>query len=108
MSDQANRSEPTPVDHEAPQAGASEMRLRPDRPPVTRLSRKVLLGIGGVAAVGIAGALFFALRPQPHQSPPELFSGATRKPPEGLSKLPRDYAGPNTTPRLGPPLPSDL
>jgi type IV secretory pathway VirB10-like protein len=108
MNDQANRPESTPDDHEAPQAGASEMRLRPDRPPVTRLSRKVLLGLGGVAAVGIAGALFFALRPQLHQSPPELFSGATRKPPEGLSKLPRDYAGPKTTPTLGPPLPGDL
>jgi type IV secretory pathway VirB10-like protein len=108
MSDQANRPEPTPGEDEAPLAGATEMRIRPDRPPVTRLSRKVLLGLSGVAAVGIAGVLFFALRPQSHQSPPELFSGATRKPPEALSKLPRDYAGPKTTPRLGPPLPGDL
>jgi hypothetical protein len=43
---------------------AQEMRLRPSRAPVTRLSRKVLLGLDTVAAVGIGGALFFALRPQ--------------------------------------------
>src|SRR5437773_2058665 len=108
MSDQAKRTEPTPGDHE-PQASASEMRLRPDRPPVTKLSRKVLLSLGGVAAISIAGALFFALRPQPNQPAPELFNGGTRKPPEGLSKLPRDYAGvAQRTPRLGPPLPGDL
>jgi len=41
-----------------------EMRLRPTRPPVTRLSRKVLIGLGSVAAAGIATALFLALRPQ--------------------------------------------
>ena len=42
---------------------ATEMRLRTLRPPVTRLSRKVLLGLGIVAAVGICGALFVALQP---------------------------------------------
>jgi type IV secretion system protein VirB10 len=109
MSDQANRPEPAPDDHESPQADASEMRLRPDRPPVTRLSRKVLLGLGSVVAVGVAGALFFALRSHPHQPAPELYSGGTRKLPEGLSTLPRDYAGVAPgAPRLGPPLPGDL
>lgn len=108
MSDHASYPQPAPGDHQAPQAEVAEMRLRPDRPPVTRLSRKVLLGLGGLAAVGIAGALFFAMRPQSHLTAPEMFSGATRKPPEGLSKLPRDYAGPQTPPRLGPPLPGDL
>jgi hypothetical protein len=43
---------------------AQEMRLRPSRAPVTRLSRKVLLGLGTVAAVGIGAALVVTLRPQ--------------------------------------------
>ena len=35
---------------------AEEMRLRAKRPPVTRLSRKVLLGVGAAAAIGVGGA----------------------------------------------------
>jgi hypothetical protein len=46
-----------------PAQAPAEMRLRTTRPPVTRLSRKVLLGLGIVAAVGIGGALFLALQP---------------------------------------------
>ena len=45
----------------------AEIRLRPSRPPVTRLSRKVLLGLGIVAAGGVAAALLFAL--EPHRAP---------------------------------------
>ncbi len=87
----------------------SEMRLRSDRTPVTRLSRKVLLGLGGVAAVAIAGALFFALRPHESGGGSELYNTANRSTPEGLSVLPRDYTGlPHAAPRLGPPLPGDL
>jgi type IV secretion system protein VirB10 len=84
------------------------MRLRSDRPPVTRLSRKVLLGLGGVAAIGIAGALFFALRPQGQNGSSELYNTANRSTPEGLSVLPHDYTGLPHTPKLGPPLPGDL
>ncbi len=42
---------------------AAPMRLRADAPRVTRLSRKVLAGIGVVASLGIGGALIYALRP---------------------------------------------
>ncbi len=42
---------------------AAEFRLRPERPRVTRLSGRVLAGLGAVSAVVIAGALLFALRP---------------------------------------------
>lgn len=94
---------------EQEQARPSEMRLRSDRPAVTRLSRKVLLGLGGVAAVAIAGALFFALRPHDTGGGSELYNTANRSTPEGLSFLPRDYTGlPHAAPRLGPPLPGDL
>jgi type IV secretory pathway VirB10-like protein len=96
-------------EHEPAPARPSDMRLRSDRAPVTRLSRKVLLGLGGVAAVGIAGALFFALRPHESTGGSELYNTANRSTPEGLSVLPRDYTGlPHAAPRLGPPLPGDL
>jgi len=96
-------------EHASAQARPSEMRLRSERAPVTRLSRKVLLGIGGAAAVGIAGALFFALRPHESGGGSELYNTANRSTPEGLSVLPRDYTGlPHAAPRLGPPLPGDL
>ncbi|MBS0276047.1 MAG: TrbI/VirB10 family protein [Proteobacteria bacterium] len=96
-------------EHEPVKARPSDMRLRSDRAPVTRLSRKVLLGLGGVAAVGIAGALFFALRPHESGGGSELYNTANRSTPDGLSVLPRDYSGlPHAAPRLGPPLPGDL
>jgi type IV secretion system protein TrbI len=86
-----------------------EMRLRPSRAPVTRLSRKVLLGLGTVAAVGIGGALFLALRPQHQTAGSELYNTSNRTTPDGLANLPRDYAGlPKPVPQLGPPLPGDL
>jgi type IV secretion system protein VirB10 len=53
-----------PPPHESGQRPPSEMRLRSARPPVTRLSRKVLIGLGAIAALGIGGALFLALEPQ--------------------------------------------
>lgn len=86
-----------------------EMRLRSSRPPVTRLSRKVLLGLGTAAAIGIGGALFFALKPQHQTGGSELYNTNNRNTPDGLANLPRDYTGlPKPVPQLGPPLPGDL
>ena len=86
-----------------------EMRLRSSRAPVTRLSRKVLLGLGTVAAIGIGGALFLALRPQHQTTGSELYNTSNRMTPDGLANLPRDYTGlPKAAPQLGPPLPGDL
>ena len=95
--------------HEAARA-PTEMRLRATRPPVTRLSRKVLLGFGIVAAVGIGGALFVALQPNRETKPSsELYNTTSRATPGGLANLPRDYSGlPRVAPQLGPPLPGDL
>jgi type IV secretion system protein TrbI len=87
----------------------AEMRLRPSRPPVTRLSRKVLLGLGIAAAAGIAAALFVALEPHRQTTGSEPYNTSSRSTPEGLNSLPRDYTGlPKNVPRLGPPLPGDL
>ena len=76
---------------------------------MTRLSRKVLLGLGTVAAIGIGGALFLALRPQHQTAGSELYNTSNRTTPDGLANLPRDYTGlPKAVPQLGPPLPGDL
>ncbi len=84
---------------------AAPMRLRPEAPRVTRLSRKVLIGLGVVASVGIGGALIYALQVRHGGSGgEELYSTGNRPPADGLAGLPRDYTGPV----LGPPLPGDL
>jgi type IV secretion system protein VirB10 len=82
------------------------MRLRAEPPRVTRLSRKVLAGLGIAAGVGIGGALIYALQTQhSNKLGEELYSTDNRSTPDGLASLPKDYAG---VPRLGPPLPGDL
>ena len=83
------------------------MRVR--RAPVMRLSRKVLLGLGAAAALGIGGALFLALKPQHRTASSELYDTNNRNTPDGLATLPKDYTGlPKSIPQLGPPLPGDL
>ncbi|MBB2202262.1 TrbI/VirB10 family protein [Gluconacetobacter tumulisoli] len=84
---------------------SGEMRLRTTRPPVTRLSRKVILCLSVVAVTGVGGALYLALRPVPPKSNAELYNAGGRTTPDGLANLPGDYSHP---PRLGPPLPGDL
>jgi type IV secretion system protein TrbI len=86
-----------------------EMRLRSRRAPVTRLSRKVLLGLGAASAFGIGSALFLALKPQQRAASSELYNTDNRNTPNGLASLPKDYTGlPKSAPQLGPPLPGDL
>ncbi len=82
------------------------MRLRAEAPGVTRLSRKVLAGIGLAASVGLGGALIYALQTRNDGGPTEeLYSTENRSTADGLAGLPRDYSN---VPRLGPPLPGDL
>jgi type IV secretion system protein VirB10 len=84
---------------------AAPMRLRAEPPRVTRLSRKVLAGVGAVALLGIGGALIYAL--QTRDAGPgggELYSTDNRPTADGLAGLPHDYTGPV----LGPALPGDL
>jgi type IV secretion system protein VirB10 len=86
-----------------------QMRLRPGRAPVTRLSRKVIVVLAFILAIAIAAALFFALRSGRQIERAELYGIDNRMTPDGLSNLPRDYAGlPKNVPPLGPPLPGDL
>jgi type IV secretion system protein TrbI len=97
----------------------AELRLRPERPPVTRLSRRVLIGLAAVVAITVSSTLIWALY-QGQRKPTggtELYNTENKPTPDGLTTLPRDYTGlprnslPPTragVPPLGPPLPGDL
>lgn len=107
-----NRTEPAGLtdDSAVPLTGTTDdatqsMRLRAETPRVTRLSRKVLAGLGVVTALGVGGVSIYAL--QTREAGPggeELYSVDNRSTADGLAGLPRDYTGPV----LGPPLPGDL
>jgi type IV secretory pathway VirB10-like protein len=89
----------------------AELRLRPERPAVMRLSRKVLVGLAALSAIAVASALIFALY-QGQRKPTgggELYNTENKPTPDGLTALPRDYSSlPRNVPTLGPPLPGDL
>jgi type IV secretion system protein TrbI len=90
---------------------AASMRLRADRPRVTRLSRKVLAGGAAIGSLAICGAVLWALQNnRSHTSAPsELYTTDHHNVADGLTGLPRDYAGvPRQAPPLGPALPGDL
>lgn len=88
---------------------AKAMRLRAPAPVVTRLSRKVLIGLGAVSVAALAGALAWGLSAKSGRSAPQEVYAVGGQPPERLSALPKDYAGHATdVPPLGPPLPGDL
>ncbi len=104
MSNIGDREDGVPLEA-TPADTAEPMRLRGNPPRVTRLSRRVLAGLGLVAALGVGGALIFALQtPENGAGGEELYSTENRNTADGLNELPRDYTGPV----LGPPLPGDL
>ena len=97
--------EPT-EDNARPLTGepVAPMRLRPEPPHITRLSRKVLAGLGLAASVGVGGALIYALQTRHGgEQGQELISTDNRTTPDGLAGLPKDYSG---VPKLGPPAPA--
>ncbi len=57
MTDEPEEQAPAPAPVVPP-----DLRLRGERPRVTRLSRKVLITLGAVSALAIAGALGYALQ----------------------------------------------
>ncbi len=107
MSDEAGPPPDPPRDE---RAIAQELRLRPERPRVTRLSRKVLISLGAVGSVAVLGATIWALQPNRRSGAgAELYSTDNKTTADGLANLPRDYTGlPRNVPPLGPPLPGDL
>ena len=95
----------------APEVIAQALRLRPERPRVTRLSRKMLASATALALVLVSGAVLWALQNNQKRgpAPEELYTTDHHNVADGLGGLPKDYAGiPRDVPRLGPPLPGDL
>jgi type IV secretion system protein TrbI len=87
------------------------LRLGAERPRITRLSRKVLAGGTALALLLISGAVLWALRSNhPHNpAPDELYSTDHHNVADGLTTLPKDYAGiARKVPPLGTPSPNDL
>ena len=92
-------------------ARSASMRLRAEHPRVTRLSRKVLAGGAAIGLIAIFGAIFWALQNNRSRTtaPSELYTTDHHNVADGLTGLPRDYAGiPRQAPPLGPALPGDL
>ena len=88
---------------------AVELRLQPEWPRVTRLSRKVLIGLAGVAAIAVSSSLIWALYQGRGRAPAtELYNTENKTTPEGLSSLPRDYTVPPNVPVIGSPLRGDF
>lgn len=89
---------------------AAELRLRPERPPVTRLSRRVLITLSAISTTAIFGLTFFALQQRGRTGlAPELYNTEAKTTADGLAGLAHDYTGlPRIVPKLGPPLPGDL
>lgn len=87
-------------------------RLRAEHPRVTRLSRKVLAGGSAVALLVICGAVLWSLQNNRsrNQAADELYSTEHHNIADGITTLPKDYAGVarQAIPQLGPPLPGDL
>ena len=98
-------------EHDHASEPVASMRLRGERPRVTRLSRKVLAGAAALGLVAISGAVLWALQNNRSRSttPAELYTTDHHNVADGLTGLPRDYAGvPRQAPPLGPALPGDL
>jgi len=72
---------------------ASSLRLRPERPPVTRLSRKVLAGGTALALVLTSGAVLWAL--QQNRTRFTLFANDGRKMADGAKKAGLRLDGPH-------------
>jgi type IV secretory pathway VirB10-like protein len=95
----------------SPDDSTQALRLRAERPRITRLSRKVLAGGTALALLLVSGAVLWALRSNRahNPAPNELYSTDHHNVADGLTTLPQDYAGiPRDVPRLGPRLPGDL
>ena len=100
------------VPPQTPDEQSGRFRLRAEPPRVTRLSRKVLAGGSAAALLVIGGTVLWSLQSNRsrNQAADELYSTDHHNVADGLTVLPKDYAGVSrqSIPQLGPPLPGDL
>src|SRR6266571_2224563 len=86
-------------EHEHPSGNdrelAAALRLRPERAPVMRVSRRVLMGLATVGGLSISGALIWGLNQgqTKTKSATELYNTGNKTTADGLATLPRDYTG---------------
>ncbi len=88
---------------------AETLDLRAQPRPVTRLNKRVIIGLSGMGLVLMFVATFYALSP-PNRSGSgnkELYNVNQKEKPEELSSLPKSYKD-YKPPVLGPPLPGEL
>jgi type IV secretion system protein VirB10 len=116
---ETNAADGAPNDGPVPTVESLTLRTRPR--PVSRLSRKALIGGSAIGAGVVFGAMLFALRPPSVRAvDPALVAAASVRPVnEALGALPTSYEEaartplpsgpmPARVPTLGPPLPGDL
>ncbi|MCP3463344.1 TrbI/VirB10 family protein [Bradyrhizobium sp. CCGUVB23] len=99
------------VPSQAQDDASKAFQLRPERPGVTRISRRVLIGGTALVLAIISGAVFLALQSSEKRAPAseELYSTDHHNVADQLAGLPKDYTGVSKdAPPLGPPLPGDL
>ena len=104
-----NDTTPEPRSGPPPKADPENLTLRPRPQPVTRLNRRVLIGLAALGGLLVFGAMIVALDPPSIRSGGqgrELYNVERKPTAEQLEALPRSYA--DIPPRLGPPLPGDL
>jgi type IV secretory pathway VirB10-like protein len=90
---------------------ARATQLGPERPLVTRLSRKVLASGTVLALLLVSAAVLWSLQTSRTRgrASEELYSTDHHNVADGLAGLPRDYAGiPRDVPPIGPPLPGNF
>lgn len=91
---------------DANKAAKDTVRLRANPPRVARLSRPVVIALGGVGAAAIGAALVLALQPRTEKAAsPAAEQPNARPTPTAVANAPKTYGD---VPRLGPPLPGDL
>src|SRR5262249_59230328 len=84
-----------------------DMRLRPERPQVTRLSRTVLMCAAAAVAIVLSGGLIWSLSQNGAESKTaeEVYSTDNKQTPDGLAALPHDYSDYRVIPPPGRALP---
>src|SRR5688572_12311122 len=94
-----------------PKEDSAGLELRAKPPRVARLSRAALAALIGGASLLILLGTLWALRPPTLRDfvETELHNVERIHRPEGIERLPRDYASlPTPPPQLGAPLPGEL